>query len=154
MLAGESADLGNTFWQAHFGKNRKTYLGRGFNKPSTEVLISQPRFYQALDRGFVQHCIEFFFYDSLKSHKVKFNEHWIWSDGCVGQFKSSRSFFWLCRLHKAMNIKHCWNFFETRHWKVEHDGAGAWVKRALRRWQMNHSSRRFHSAAEVVQWCK
>ena len=34
---GESMDLGNTFWQAHFGKNRKTYLGRGLNKPSTEV---------------------------------------------------------------------------------------------------------------------
>ena len=48
---GESTDLGNTFWQAHFGKNRKTHLGRGLVKPSTEVLISRPRFYQALDRG-------------------------------------------------------------------------------------------------------
>ena len=53
-----------------------------------------------------------------------------------------------------MNIKHCWNFFETGHGKGEHDGAGACVKRALRRWKMNHSSKRFHSAAEVVQWCK
>ena len=50
---GESTDLGNTFWQVHFGKNRKTHLGRGLVKPSTEVLISRPRFYQALDRGFV-----------------------------------------------------------------------------------------------------
>ena len=53
-VQGESADLGNTFWQAHFSKNRKTHLGRGLVKPSTKVLISRPRFYQALDRGFVQ----------------------------------------------------------------------------------------------------
>ena len=53
-----------------------------------------------------------------------------------------------------MNIKHCWNFFETQHGKGEHDGAGACIKRALRRWQMNRSSIRFHSTAEVFQWCK
>ena len=57
---GESADLGNTFWQAHFGKNRKTHLGRGLVKPSTEVLISRSRFYQTLDRGFVQPSTEVF----------------------------------------------------------------------------------------------
>ena len=34
---GEFTDLGNNFWQAHFGKNRKTHLSRGFNKPSSEV---------------------------------------------------------------------------------------------------------------------
>ena len=48
----ESADLGNTFWQAHFGKKEKTHLGRGFNNPSTEVLSSpRPRFCSALGRG-------------------------------------------------------------------------------------------------------
>ena len=41
------------------------------------------------DIHFVQHCIEIFFYDSLKRSEVKFSEHWIWSDGCVGQFKYS-----------------------------------------------------------------
>ena len=44
---GESKDLGNTFWQAHFGKKRKTHLGRGLVKPSTEVL----RALQTLGRG-------------------------------------------------------------------------------------------------------
>ena len=53
-----------------------------------------------------------------------------------------------------MNIKHRWNFFETGHGKGEHDGARACVKRALRRWKMNHYSRRFHSFTEVVQWYK
>ena len=57
---GESVDLGNTFWQAHLGKNKKTYLGRGLDKPLTELLIPRPRFYQALDRGFVQPSVEVF----------------------------------------------------------------------------------------------
>ena len=57
---GESADLGNTFWQENFGKKEKTHLGRGFNKPSTEVLISRPRFYQALDRGSFKPSTEVF----------------------------------------------------------------------------------------------
>ena len=60
-------------------------------------VIKEYQFYSNDDRThdthFVQHCIAKIFYDSLKCHKVKFNEHWIWSDGCAGQFKSSRSFF-------------------------------------------------------------
>ena len=68
------------------------------------------------DTYFVQHCFGKI-YESLKSCGIKFNEHWIWSDGCAGQFKSSRSFFWLCFLHKKTYIKHCWNFFETGHGK-------------------------------------
>ena len=49
---GESTDLGNTFWQENFGKNKKTYLGRGFNKPSTEVFFSpRSRYLLTLSRG-------------------------------------------------------------------------------------------------------
>ena len=57
---GESTDLGNTFWQAHLAKNKKTYLGRGLVKPSTEVLTPRPGFYKALDRGFFQPSVEVF----------------------------------------------------------------------------------------------
>ena len=57
---GESTDLGNTFWQAHFAKNQKTYLVRGLVKPSTEVLIPRPRFFEALDRGSFQPSVEVF----------------------------------------------------------------------------------------------
>ena len=55
---GESTDLGNTFWQANLEKNQKTYLGRGLIKPSTELIISRPSFYEALDRGFFQPSVE------------------------------------------------------------------------------------------------
>ena len=51
------------------------------------------------------------------------------------------------------HIKHCWNFFETVHGKGEYDGAGACIKRALRRYQMNPSTNQLVSAKEVVQWC-
>ena len=58
-LVGESMDLGNTFWQADFGKKRKKLprprfyqaLDRGL-QTSTEVLSSpRPRFFSALSRG-------------------------------------------------------------------------------------------------------
>ena len=67
----------------------------------------------------------------MKNRGITFNEHWIWSDGCAGQFKSARSLFWLCYLHKKTYIQHCWNFFETCHGKEEHDGIGACIKQSL-----------------------
>lgn len=51
------------------------------------------------------------------------------------------------------NIKHYWNFFETSHGKGEHDGAGACIKQALRRYQMDHSANLLVSVEQVVQWC-
>ena len=119
-------------------------------------IIKEYHFYISDDRThdtcFVQHCFGKI-YDSLKNRGITFNEHWIWSDGCVGQFKSARSFLWLCCLHKETCIKHCWNFFETGHGKGEHDGVGACIKRVLRRYQMNHSAHRLVNGEEVVQWC-
>ena len=49
-------------------------------------------------------------------------------------------------------MKHRWNFFETGHGKGEHSGGGACVKRALRRYQMNHSTNRFVCVDQVFQW--
>ena len=40
------------------------------------------------DTYFVQHCFGNI-YDSLKSRGIKFNEHWIWLDGCAGKFKAA-----------------------------------------------------------------
>ena len=40
------------------------------------------------------------------------------------------------------------------HGKGEHDGAGACVKHALRRYQMNDSASRFANSNDVVNWCK
>ena len=55
-------------------------------------VIKEYHFYISDDRThdthFVQHCFGVF-YESLKAHGIVFNEHWIWSDGCAGKFKSS-----------------------------------------------------------------
>jgi hypothetical protein len=82
---------------------------------------------RAHDTHYVQHYFDKF-YDSLKEHEIRFDRHWIRSDGCAGELKSSRSFYWLCRLHKKFNITHCWTLFETSHGKGEHNGAGACIK--------------------------
>ena len=106
-------------------------------------VIKEYHFYVSDDREhdtlFVQHCFGLI-YDSFKNNGVSFIEHWIWSDGCAGQFKSACSFYWLSCLHKETGIRHTWTFFETRDGRGEHDGAGACVKRALRRYQMSHSA--------------
>ena len=88
------------------------------------------------DTLFVQHSFNIFLDSLIKDRGANFKEHWVWSDGCAGQFKSARSFFWLCRLHRNIKIRHTWSFFESGHGKGEHDGAGACIKRALRRYQM------------------
>ena len=58
----------------------------------TQHIIEEYHFYISDDRTydtyFVQHCFGKI-YDSLKSRGIKINEHWIWSDGCTGQFKSA-----------------------------------------------------------------
>ena len=84
---------------------------------------------------------------------ANFKEHWVWSDGCAGQFKSARSFFWLCRLHRNIKIRHTWRVFESGHGKGEHDGDGACIKRALRRYQMQFNADTMRDAKSVVDWC-
>lgn len=101
---------------------------------------------------FVQHCFGMI-YDSLRHRGVLFTEHWIWSDGCAGQFESARSFYWLSPIHKETRVRHTWSYFEIGHGKGEHDGIGACVKRVLRRYQMNHGATRLKYSAEVVEWC-
>ena len=58
-------------------------------------------------------------------------QHWIWSDNCIGKFKSARMFYWLSRTHRKTNIQHMLSFFEARHAKGEHDAISSYMKRAL-----------------------
>ena len=105
-------------------------------------VIKEYHFYISDDRThdtcFFQHCFNVI-YNELLKRRVTFKEHWVWSNGCANQFKSTRSLFWLYHFHKRTEIRHTWNFFETGHGKGEHAGVGACVKHALRRHQLNHS---------------
>ena len=81
-------------------------------------------------------------------------QNWIWSDGCAGQFKNSRVFQWLCILHKRHKVPHIWNYFENRHRKGKHDGAGASIKIALRRKEMKFTTIfPIQDAKTIVAWC-
>ena len=50
-------------------------------------VIKEYHFYISDDRAhnthYVQHCFDKF-YDTLKEREIKFDRHWIWSDGCSG----------------------------------------------------------------------
>ena len=64
------------------------------NENNHEV-IKEYHFYISDDRThdtcFVQHCFGML-YKELSRRKINFKEHWVWSDGCAGQFKSACSF--------------------------------------------------------------
>jgi hypothetical protein len=68
------------------------------------------------------------------------DQHWIFLDGFTSQLKNAHVFQWLCMLHKKLKVPHIWNYFESKHGKGEHDGAGACIKRALRRQEMDFTT--------------
>lgn len=120
------------------------------------VIIREYHFYISDDRShsahFVQHC--FHHHDRwMLDHGITCTQRWIWSDGCGAQFKSARQFYWFYTWHCRTGVQVLWSFFETGHGKGEHDGAGACIKRALRRHQLRHDSERFRDARQVVDWC-
>ena len=120
-------------------------------------MIKEYDFYISDDRThdtcFVQHCFNII-YNELSRRGVTFKEHWVWSDGCVGQFKWTCSFLCFSRIHNKMDVHHTWSFFETRHGKGEHDGTGVYIKCSLRRYQMNHFASHLANSNDVVNWCK
>jgi len=61
------------------------------------------------------------------------DQHWIWLDGFIGQFKNARVFKWLCMLHRKLKVPHIQNYFETKNEKGEHDGEVKFIKRTLHR---------------------
>jgi hypothetical protein len=65
----------------------------------------------------------------MLAHKIKPTHHWVWSDGCVGQFKGCRVMYFVVRYLGFTNgFTMTWSFIGTRHGKGEWDGTGAMVK--------------------------
>ena len=63
-------------------------------------------------------------------------------------------FYWLSRTHRKTNIQHVWSFFEVGHGKGKHDGAGAYMKRALSREKIKFEEKsKFKNAHEIIKWC-
>ena len=105
------------------------------------------------DMHYVEHCFRIF-YDQLKEGDIHMDQHWIWSDGCAGQFKNSRVFQWMSMLHKTYNVPHIWNYFETKQNKGEHYGVVSYIKTTLQREEMRFTKKHHIKYVEsIVQWC-
>jgi hypothetical protein len=82
------------------------------------------------------------------------DQHYIWSDGCTGQFKNARVFQWLCMLHKKLKVPRIWNYFESGHGKGDHDAEGACINRVLRGNEMKFTTTSLiRDAKSIVEWC-
>ena len=105
------------------------------------------------DLAFVQHSFQFL-YKHLEDNNIQMKQHWIWYDGCEGQFKNPYVFQWLCIIHKRHKVTHIWNYFETGHGKGEHDGVGACIKTALCRKEMKFITIfLIQDAKTIIAWC-
>ena len=97
-------------------------------------ILREYHFYINDDRShskkLVHGCFQLF-YGDLVNKGITYRQHIIWSKNCASQFKNARMFHWLSRMHKLCRIQYMWNFTEVGHGKVEHNGAGACIKRAL-----------------------
>ena len=118
--------------------------------------MKQTHFYvsddKSHDSAYVQHCL-LLHWDWLEDSGFMFNEHWVYSDGCSGQFKCATAMYFVARY--PMLTKGCmmqWNYFESAHGKGEWDGAGAIVKRALRPEQIQNPLWQLANASQVVDF--
>ena len=81
--------------------------------------------------------------------------HFVWSDGCASQFKSSKPWYFVSQYPAMTNgCEMLWSFFGSAHGKGPHDGAGAVVKRFIRKEQLNAHGAKLTCAADVVQFLK
>jgi hypothetical protein len=70
--------------------------------------------------------------------------HFVWSDGCNGQFKSIRTWYFVFRYLSLTNFDDLligceminWNCFATNRGKCEVDGIGALLKREVMKEQI------------------
>jgi hypothetical protein len=124
----------------------------------TNSMVKESHFYLSDDKThdtlFVQHCF-LQHWEWLKGQGVNVARHWVWSDGCAGQFKGSRPMYFVSRYPGLTGgCVMSWNFFGTGHGKGEWDGAGAVVKRALRTEQLHNPWRKLQDAKDAVDFLK
>ena len=126
------------------------------------LLLKEIHYYLSDDRThdslYVQHCL-MLNWEHVKEQGFTPINHIVWSDGCSGQFKSARAWYFISRYPKltssATLLDGCqmsWNYFGSGHGKGEVDGASALLKREIRMEQLKPDGRKLQSAAEIVQF--
>jgi hypothetical protein len=102
------------------------------------------------DSYFVQHCLQLHWDSVVESGFIPRN-HWIWSDGCSGQFKSRIPWFFVARYPEVTGGCNCtWSFFGSGHGKGPHDGVGAVLKQYIRTAQLDINGPKLQCAADIV----
>lgn len=96
-----------------------------YRAPPTEEganggLIKHTHYYISDDKKhdslFVQHCL-LGHWDWVLSTSFRPTEHWVYSDGCAGQFKGSRAMYFVARYPGLTGCTMRWNFFGSGHGK-------------------------------------
>ena len=107
------------------------------------LLLKEVHYYVSDDKVhdslYVQHCF-LMHWEFMKAHGFLPKNHIVWSDGCSGQFKSARAWYFITR-YPGLTItdgvlpegcQMLWNYFASGHGKGEVDGAGALCKKEVR----------------------
>jgi hypothetical protein len=110
------------------------------------LLLKEIHYYVSDDRTdnslFVQHCF-MLNWDHVNSEGYVPQNHIVWSDGCSGQFKSARAWYFISRYPNLTSTagfrdgcQLSWNYFGSGHGKGEVDGVGALLKQEIRNEQL------------------
>lgn len=110
------------------------------------------------DSLYVQHAF-MLHWEYLKLEGIHPTNHIVWSDGCSGQFKSARAWYFVSRFPSLTvdsnlpeGCQMCWNYFASGHGKGEVDGAGVLLKRELYKEQIKPNGRQLQNASQVVRF--
>jgi hypothetical protein len=102
------------------------------------------------DSYFVQHCLQLHWDSVVESGFIPRN-HWIWSDGYSGQFKSHIPWFFVARYPEVIGGCNCtWSFFGSGRGKGPHDGTGAILKQYIQTAQLDVNGPKLQCAADIV----
>jgi hypothetical protein len=77
---------------------------------------------------FMQHCFGLH-WRYILDQRTSPRWHYVWSHGCVNQFKSSKPWYFVSRYpNMTSGCKMMWSFLKSGHGKGPHDGVGAIIK--------------------------
>jgi hypothetical protein len=106
------------------------------------------------DSYFVQNCLQLYWDSVVESGFIPRN-HWIWSDGCSGQFKSHVPWFFVARYSEVIGGCNCmWSFIGSGHGKGPHDGAGAVLKQYIQTAQLDVNGPKLQYTADIVRFLR
>jgi len=76
--------------------------------------------------------------------------HYVWSNGCANQFKSSKPLYFVSRYpNMTSGCKMMWSFFKNGHGKGPHDGVGVIIKWFIWHKQLNAHGTKLQNVENV-----